>query len=207
MSHQRKLEGASPEAPFPGSWGWLRAQLVLTLCPLYAWTHSGVVEKERGARRPWNFPSLDFLILGSLLCLCSRRWGRARDCPGPRALPGTNCWAGEAALLPFFLFNTRPGSQALSQQPLEKSPSCSLSPSCPTFLGQEHRPASGAWGRVGKGESQHDRGAYEGASSMATSRETSMAGGGQICKLLAGLREGTPCQLAMGVQAANASGH
>lgn len=84
LSHQRKQRHAS-KGPFPQELGW--SEVTPSLHAVSS-TPQGLVEEYCGVRRPWNFPSSDFLILCHLLCLCSWHWGRARGCPGPPTLLG-----------------------------------------------------------------------------------------------------------------------
>ena len=113
-------------------------------------------------------------------------------------------------MLPFFLYNMRPGSEASSQQPLEQSPSCSLSPSGPTFLGQE--PGACLWAlgqalisrRAGEGGGKAGRAGVpmkERSEQLTTSREASMAGGDRISRPSAAAGDGRTCQLVRVVQA------
>lgn len=124
----------------------------------------GLVEEERGAGRPWNFPSSDFLILGGLLCLCSWLWGRAQDRPGLHSLQGTNHEAGEAALLPFFLSNTRPGSKGSRSSPLRSlHPVLCLPPALPSW-DRNLGPGVGSGFPEGRRAGEEGRRAWQGCS-------------------------------------------
>lgn len=80
--HIKEDRKVPPEAPLPRSWGWSKGTPTSHSVPTLPGLAQGLVEEERGAGRPWNFPSSNFLILRSLLCLCSWRGGRAWDRPG-----------------------------------------------------------------------------------------------------------------------------
>lgn len=107
----------------------------------------GRVEEEHGAGRPWNFPSSDFLILSSLLCLCSWRWGRAWDCPGPML-----CWGQtteQGRLLCFLSFFLTRGQEARHSpsSPLRSLHPVPCPPPTPPSWDRNKGPASGARGQ------------------------------------------------------------
>lgn len=92
-----------PEALSLGARAGLRAHPVLTLSHLrldLLW----VVEKESGAGRPWNFPSLDFLILSCLLCLCSWRWGEGTGLSRPPGSAGDKLLSSGGCFASFLSF-------------------------------------------------------------------------------------------------------